>query len=56
MERFPSFSVVSGDLTVDYAPTKVGASLEPLAGMTHPVLNRHSPIELYRLFKLENPD
>jgi hypothetical protein len=56
MERFPSFSVVSGNLTVDYAPTKVGASLEPLAGMAHPVLNRHSPMELYRLFKQENPD
>jgi hypothetical protein len=56
MERFPSFSVVSADLTVDYAPTKVGASLEPLAEMAHPRLNGHSPIELYRLFKQENAD
>jgi hypothetical protein len=56
MERFPSFSVVSGDLTVDYAPTKVAASAEALTEMAHPRLNRHSPIELYRLFKQENPD
>lgn len=55
MERFPSFSVGSGDLTVDYAPTKVGASLEPLDRMAHPILNGQSPMELYRLFKRANP-
>jgi hypothetical protein len=33
MERFPSFSVDSISLVIDYAPTKFSASLEPLADM-----------------------
>jgi hypothetical protein len=56
MERFPSFAVEQTPLIVEYAPTKIGASIEPLAEMQVPSMNGLLPWRLYEQFKTENTD
>ena len=53
MQRFPAFSVNHDEVTVDYAPVKIYAVEEPLAGMTHPILNGVGPEQMYQTFRAE---
>ena len=51
MEKFPAYKVRSGDLTIKYVPTKIGASEETLYDLVEPKLNGKSPGQLYTRFR-----
>lgn len=51
MKTFPPFEVRSGDLSVKYVPTKIGASEETLYDLVEPKLNGRSPGESYTTFQ-----
>lgn len=53
MQRFPAFSVNHGEVAIDYAPVKIYAVEEPLAGMTHPILNGVGPQQMYQAFRAD---
>jgi hypothetical protein len=53
MECFPSLTVNSGALVIEYAPMKIHATLEPLSGMRYPILTGLSPAALYELYRAE---